>query len=136
MVVLLSFSMVALDRSCGSSRAQNCTRSQNLLLSPSLISSSGEASACPPRALLSLVLSVRVQSQRVLHNLAILDLGDLFLFLVPTVCLPVFSYAHPNPHFKCLMRKKKRRGDGVWVVTMEVSLNRLNLTTWMKRAIS
>lgn len=88
-----------------------------------------------PRALLSLVLSVRVQSQRVLHNLAILDLGDLFLFLVPTVCLPVFSYAHPNPHFKCLMRKKVGVG-GVWVVTMEVSLNRLNLTTWMKRAIS
>lgn len=88
-----------------------------------------------PRALLSLVLSVRVQSQRVLYNLAILDLGDLFLFLVPTVCLPVFSYAHSNPRFKCLMRKKVGVG-GVWVVTMEVSLNRLNLTTWMKRAIS
>lgn len=127
--------MLALDRSCDSSRAQNCTKSQHLLLSPPSSLALERPLLTYPRALLSLVLSVRVQSQGVLHNLAILDLGDLFLFSVPTVgpsCLFLYS---PKSTFQMSDEKKVEVGSG-WIVTMEVGLNRLNLTTWVKQASS
>lgn len=98
------------------------------------------------RALLSLELSGRVQSQSFLHTLAILDLGDLFLLLSLSTALlwarPAFSCTHSNPHLKCLERKEVGVAGGWWlvaggwVVTMEVGFNRLNLTTWMEQASS
>lgn len=62
-----------------------------------------------PRALLSLVFSVRVQSQRVLHNLAILDLGGL-VSLLGSHCLPSCLFSCP-PQPPCQMSdEKKSRG--------------------------
>lgn len=65
------------------------------------------------RALLSLELSGRVQSQSFLHTLAILDLGDLFLLLslycfalVPS-CLLLYSLQSPSQ-----MSGEERSGGG------------------------